>query len=278
MIPRKRLLALAPVCLAGLCTLWPVEATAQRRLFRRAPVRGVIVAAYSHPFHRYHYDPFLSGWYGLGWYGAQYRPYPRYGRYFYEPAAELRVQVAPREAEVYIDGYLAGNVDDFDGVFQRLRVPLGEHEVAIYREGYRTITEKMLFRPYESYHIKQIMQPLQAGDAAEARPVPAPSGPSQAAGRVASPGRMDPQGRPEPEGRADRFGSLAIRVQPGDAEVFVNGERWDTSPGENRLRLELIEGTHRVEIRKEGFRAYSSAVRVRGGETATVNVSLSPGG
>ena len=273
MIRRKRLLILAPVCIAGLFTLWPTEAAAQRRVIRRAPIRTVFLAAYSHPFHRYYYDPFA-----FGWYGPQYRPYPPRPRYFYEPAAELRVQVAPREAEVYIDGYLAGNVDDFDGVFQRLRVPLGEHEVAIYREGYRTITEKMLFRPYESYHIKQIMQPLQAGDAAEARPVPAPSGPSQAAGRVASPGRMDPQGRPEPEGRADRFGSLAIRVQPGDAEVFVNGERWDTSPGENRLLLELMEGTHRVEIRKEGFRTYSSTVRVQGGETATVNVSLSPGG
>jgi hypothetical protein len=272
-IPRKRLLILVPVCIAGLFTLWSTEAAAQRRVIRRAPIRTVFIAAYSHPFHRYYYDPFA-----FGWYGPQYRPYPPHPRYFYEPAAELRVQVAPREAEVYIDGYLAGNVDDFDGVFQRLRVPLGEHEVAIYREGYRTITEKMLFRPYQSYHIKQAMQPLAPGEAAEPRPVPDPNASSPAAGRAAPPGRMDPQGRPEPEGRADRFGSLAIRVQPGDAEVFVNGERWDTSPGENRLLLELIEGTHRVEIRKEGFKTYSSTVRVRQGETVTLNVSLSPGG
>jgi hypothetical protein len=67
-------------------------------------------------------------------------------------------------------------------------------------------------------------------------------------------------------------------VQPADAEVFVNGERWDTSPGEDRLLLELIEGSHRVEIRKEGFRTYSSTVRVRQGDTVTLNVSLSPGG
>ena len=267
MIPRKRLLILAPVCIAGLVTLWPTEAAAQRRVIRRAPVRTVFIAAYSHPFHRYHYDTFA-----FGWYGPQYRPYPPYPRYFYEPAAELRVQVAPREAEVYIDGYLAGNVDSFDGVFQRLRVPLGEHEVAIYHEGYRTITEKMLFRPYQSYHIKQAMQPLAAGEPAEPRPAPDPTASSPGAGRVA------PAGRPAPEVRADRFGSLAIRVQPADAEVFVHGERWDTSAGEDRLLLELIEGTHRVEIRKEGFRTYSSTVRVRQGETVTLNVSLSPGG
>ena len=46
----------------------------------------------------------------------------------------------------------------------------------------------------------------------------------------------------------------------------------------DRLLLELIEGTHRVEIRKEGFKTYSSTVRVRQGETVTLNVSLSPGG
>ena len=47
--------------------------------------------------------------------------------YGYYARADLRTQVTPREAEVYVDGYLTGTVDDFDGMFQRLRVPLGEH-------------------------------------------------------------------------------------------------------------------------------------------------------
>ncbi len=266
MNPSQRLFAFVPVCIAGMCTLWPGEASAQRRVVRSPQVRTVIVASYGHPFYRPYYDPFL-----FGWYGPQYRPYPPYRPYFYEPGAELRVQVTPREAEVYVDGYLAGNVDDFDGVFQRLRVPLGEHQVSVYREGYRTITEKMLFRPYESYHLKQAMQPLVAGDAAEPRPVPDP------AAAPAAPRRRAASGDPSaPERPTERFGSLAIRVQPAGAEVFVDGERWDTSAGGDRLVLELAEGSHRVEVRKDGFRTYSSTVRVRPGDTVTLNVSLSP--
>jgi PEGA domain-containing protein len=291
-IPRNRFFTFVPVCIAAAGLLWPVDAAAQRRVVRRAPVRTVIVAGYGRPYYPYYYNPFFFDWYGG--YGYQYRPYPAYPPYYYQPGSDLRIQVTPRDAQVYIDGYLAGTVDDFDGVFQRLRVPYGEHEVSIYREGYRTITEKMLFRPYESYHIKQPMQPLGAGETAEAQPQPDPNrrapeprgmgpGPRRPAPPDEGMGQAPPprRGAP-PEGRsadrnADRFGSVAIRVQPADAAVFIDGERWDTTPGEDRLLVELSEGEHRVEIRKEGFKTYSSTVRVRTGDTVPLNVSLSAG-
>jgi uncharacterized membrane protein len=41
--------------------------------------------------------------------------------------------------------------------------------------------------------------------------------------------------------------------------------------------VQLSEGTHRVEVRKSGYRTYTSTVRVRAGETATLNVSLTEG-
>jgi hypothetical protein len=266
---RTRLFVLAPICLATLVALWPAEAFAQRRVVRRVPVRTSIFigAGYGYPFyaHPYFYDPFWSGWYGY-----QYRPYPRYA--YYEPSAELRTQVAPRDAEVYVDGYLTGTVDNFDGIFQRLRVPLGEHEITIYQEGYRPIHQKMLFRPFESYTIRETMQPLAPGDAPEPRPVPSERAPSQG---------PPPRGRapvPAPGARsAERFGAVVVRVQPVDAEVFIDGERWETPAGENRLVVELSEGTHRVEIRKPGFKTYTSSVTIRSGETVSLNVSLPSG-
>jgi hypothetical protein len=39
----------------------------------------------------------------------------------------LRLQVAPKSAEVFVDGYLMGLVDDFDSMFQRLHLDAGEH-------------------------------------------------------------------------------------------------------------------------------------------------------
>ena len=57
--------------------------------------------------------------------------YPYYGG-FYDLALLVRLQVTPREAEVYIDGYYAGNVDNFDGTFQRLSLEPGEHELQLF--------------------------------------------------------------------------------------------------------------------------------------------------
>lgn len=59
--------------------------------------------------------PYAYAGYGYG--------YPGYG---YSLAAgaygEIRIQGAPKDAHVYVDGYYAGIVDDFDGTFQRLNV------------------------------------------------------------------------------------------------------------------------------------------------------------
>ena len=83
------------------------------------------------------YDP----WYR---YLVTRTPYPYgYGYRTYEPEASVRLEVKPKEAEVYVDGFYAGIVDDFDGTFQRLRVPPGEHELELWLEGYRTVRQKV---------------------------------------------------------------------------------------------------------------------------------------
>ena len=80
------------------------------------------------------------------------------------------------------------------------------------------------------------------------------------------------------QGQDTAFGTLALRVQPADAEVLIDGERWDSPDGGSRLLVQLAEGNHRVEVRKQGFRPYSSTVTVRRGATETLNVSLGQGG
>jgi len=49
----------------------------------------------------------------------------------------LRLQITPKDAEVFIDGFLMGLVDDYDGTFQRLHVDACEHTLEVYRAGYR---------------------------------------------------------------------------------------------------------------------------------------------
>ena len=102
--------------------------------------------------------------------------------------------MTPKQAEVYVDGYLTGNVDDFDGIFQRLHMPLGEHEITIYAQGYRSITQRMLFRPFESYTIKDTMQPLAAGDAGRTAASPVGTMRPQPGRRLAVSAPDDPAG------------------------------------------------------------------------------------
>ena len=74
---------------------------------------------------------------------------------------------------------------------------------------------------------------------------------------------------------AQGYGSLAIRVQPADAQILIDDEPWEASADGERLVVQVSAGTHRVEVRKDGFEGFSRSVTVRPGETAAVNVSLS---
>jgi hypothetical protein len=70
------------------------------------------------------------------------------------------------------------------------------------------------------------------------------------------------------------YGTLTIRVQPADAEVSIDGENWRGPATQDRLVIEIAEGSHTVEIRKPGFRTYVTQVEIRRGETSPLNVSL----
>lgn len=114
----------------------------------------------------------------------RYPPYPGpypYGSYRYmSPEAELKVQVTPKEASVYVDGYFAGTVDEFDGAFQRLRVLPGQHEIVVYLEGYRSIKEKLYLGPNTSRKLERAMEKLAPGEPNEPKPEPiAPPEPPQ---------------------------------------------------------------------------------------------------
>jgi hypothetical protein len=239
---------------------------------------------YYRPYYPYYYQPFYwgvgFGW-GYGWYGAYGYPWyayqpPYYGGYYDYDEASARIEVTPRDAQVFVDGYYVGSVDDFDGVFQRLHVRSGEHTLEIYKEGYRTIRERVNFLRGETYRVKFVMEPLASGEPAPARPAPDPSAQARddRPPRDERPDRMraapvPPRGSVRGEG-----GALAIRVQPDGATVLVDGERWEGIDGREPLIIHLAEGAHRIEVQKEGYRPYAAEIRVGRGETVPLNISL----
>ena len=56
----------------------------------------------------------------------------------------LRLKVRPRDAQVYVDGYYVGIVDEFDGIFQRLRLEEGPHQIEIRHPAYLPLELEVL--------------------------------------------------------------------------------------------------------------------------------------
>jgi hypothetical protein len=268
--------------LLALALLLPASADAQFRRGRRVTARATIVVGA--PYYRsYAYDP----WYPYGYgYPSPYYYGPR--AYYYDDSASVRIEVAPRQAEVYVDGYYAGIVDDFDGTFQRLNVEPGEHDLELFLPGHRPVQQRVYLQPRETFRVRAIMEPLASGEPEPQRPdagsPPAPRTPGTV--NVTPRGRGPADRRPIDRGPADRGpgdrtaaprrddGTVAIRVQPGDADVLLDGERWEGASGDDRLVVQLAAGTHRIEVRKAGYRGYMTNITVRPGETAPVNVAL----
>lgn len=226
----------------------------------------------------YFYDPFFGPY---PWWGPAAYPYPYFP--IYDDRAQVRMMVTPREAAVYVDGYYAGVVDDFDGVLQSLPLSPGAHDISVYLEGYQTAHQRLYLPPRKSYKLHYTMQRLGPGQTSDAPPM-APPVPPPPPGSAMIP-RPPQHGAPMPppfspaapgfSPAASGFATLALRVQPGDADILIDGERWNPSAPGERLLVQVAVGTHHVEIRKSGYRTYTSDITLQPGETLPLNVSLS---
>jgi hypothetical protein len=201
--------------------------------------------------------------------------------------ASVRLEVKPREAQVFVDGYYAGLVDDFDGMFQRLRTQPGQHDITLYLDGFRTVHQRVLLMPDKTLDIKLRMEPLGPGEINEARPIPPPQeepAPGVQSpfpgGRGGRPGQIPPgspspppQGSNGPEAQAGT-GRLSLDLQPADAEVLLDGQPLSIPRGQGPLVVDVSEGQHSIQVRKPGYVGYLTEVEIRRGEMSTLNIAL----
>lgn len=94
-------------------------------------------------------DPWWYYGYGYGWMWGGYQSClygPCFGYYGYGSMAvsptiargSLRLKVTPTHAQVYVDGYYMGTVDQFDGAFQGLSLSSGPHHISVRLDGFET--------------------------------------------------------------------------------------------------------------------------------------------
>ena len=118
-------------------------------LLYRAPNYRVYVPhrAYPYGWRPYGYRPgwslnFYFGRPHVGYGVGGYYPPANYGYYAISPGVpygSVRIVDAPRDAQVFVDGYYAGVVDDYDGVFQHLNLEPGAHHIEIQSDGFAPI-------------------------------------------------------------------------------------------------------------------------------------------
>lgn len=251
---------------------------------------------YRYPYYGYGrgYNPYYGGYYwpywGWGFYGSWGYPnwggyagwgypyggwgYPYYGgsgySYYDAEIGSVRLIVEPNKARVYVDGSYAGKVDDFDGIFQSLKLPRGRHDIAIKMDGYQTRRLRVYVSPSHTMKIRlemtrgsgEVFEDLTRDleDVAEAEPPREPAA-----------GEPEPR---EPERRVEATGPgiLRLDVRPVDATVYVDGEFRGAAGALDRMTL--APGRHLLEVVRPGFRTVQREIEIKPGKTEEIAVDL----
>jgi hypothetical protein len=113
------------------------------------------------PYRPYIYRPSF----GIGvYYGANgYYPYGNTPQAYFDPIpgrayGGVRITGAPRDAQVFADGYYVGIVNDFDGVFQHMNLEAGPHHIEIQEQGYEPITFDVVVQPGQTITYRADLQ------------------------------------------------------------------------------------------------------------------------
>lgn len=133
---------------------------------------------YNRYYSSYYYDPYYyGGGFGLGYlyyspwgftpafygdpylygYGGGY-PGGRYTARGYD-IGSVKLKVEPRDAEVYVDGYFAGHVDDFDGLWQSLKLDSGGYRIEIRKPGFETLHFDVRVQPDRNITFRGELKP-----------------------------------------------------------------------------------------------------------------------
>ncbi|MBN2369595.1 MAG: PEGA domain-containing protein [Vicinamibacteria bacterium] len=228
---------------------------------RHEPVRVVNYWPYrthyrSHSYYPYwgYYDGYYYGYYG--WRAPYWRPRVVY--HYDRDFGSLRLMVQPEHAEVFVDGYFAGIVDDFNGMLQRLHLQPGRHEIMLKADGYQTHRIKVFVPIDHTVKIRYDMKPGRSEELTETT-----VGSEEDVETASEDDALDAEYGP---------GLLKLSVTPDDASIYIDGEHQGSARDVNEV--ELPAGVHLVEVVRPGFATYEREVDVPVDETAMLDVKL----
>lgn len=113
------------------------------------------------------YGAFGLGYFYLNPFGWNYGDYAGWGgggggggSYGGQQMGSIRLKVKPSNAAVFVDGYYAGTVDDFDNSFQKLSIALGKHRIEISAPGYQPLIVEMDVVDFDTITYEGRLEPI----------------------------------------------------------------------------------------------------------------------
>jgi len=260
---------------------------------------GVVLAQPASASHRHyrHGGIYWNSWYPSPWYPWGYGGWGWGGGVVVYPNTNFRhgaldLDVTPEQAEIYVDGNLVGRADDFDGFPDYLWLEKGTYDVVIYAEGYQTIA-----RQYSIYQgmVIDVEDRMTPGESIRPESLVAKSTVNRderlrrdreseedwrrSRAREDDPKAYEPappERRPQALDARGEPGRLVLRVEPGDATVYLDGRFLGTGDELARLRSGLIvdPGEHRLEIVRPGREQKTESFTVEAGEELRLEIEL----
>jgi hypothetical protein len=172
----------------------------------------------------------------------------------------LRLDVSPKDAQVYVDGHYAGVVDDFDGIFQQLTLHPGPHLIEIRKTGYRSLVVEINLYWGQSATYRRTMESASEADSAAAF--------------AGAPG-FEEGAFPPPADISALPGDVRFDVSPKDAAVYADGFYVGIVDDFNGSQhLLLAPGRRHVSIRLDGYESVDVDLSIDAGRTMTYRTSL----
>jgi hypothetical protein len=112
--------------------------------------------------------------------------------------------------------------------------------------------------------------PAHQNSDARARAEAAARAEAEAYARGVLQGRAEARAKAESEFAAKKTATIFVTAADEDARIFANG----TYVGNTPAKIKLIEGTHTIEVKKDGFMSFTDRINVTSGSDLTIRAVL----
>ena len=272
--------------------------------YRYVPYYGWV---YGPQWARYpYYGSYWGGWWGSYWdwfflTGVSTSHADRgYSRGYSSATSALDLDVSPEEAEIWVDGAYMGIADNFDGFPEYLWLPVGQHTISLYLEGYETLTRSYDLRVGgvvrindsldrgASIHPEDLSPPPAVRERRSEQPTPYSGAENYREDREqrnverqadARRQRSDQEAwreRSASSAGAEEVGRLHLVLEPGDASVYLDGVFLGLARELSQLSagLVIVPGDHVLEMVRPGFQNRTREFTIDTGESLTFEIEL----